>query len=67
MGRTYHNSDKEWENKSPIKAKVKKKKRRVKPPLNEVHSEENYYDDLEMEAYDDEFSEKIRRRGSNKL
>ena len=69
MGRTYKNSDREWGNKSLMKTKVKKKKQGVvKPPLTEVPSEDNnYYDELEMEAYDEEFSDKIRRRGSNKF
>ena len=67
MGRSYKKSDKEWGNKSSIKTKVKKKQKEVKPPLDETHSEETYYDQLEMEAYDEEFSDKIRRRGSNKF
>ena len=67
MGRTYKNTDKEWGTKSHIKTKVKKKEKEAKPPLNEDHSEDTYYDKLEMEAYDEEFSEKIRRRGSNNL
>lgn len=62
MGRTYRNLDKEREGKLPTK--VKKKKREDKLPLNKDHSDEYYYDELEMEAYDEEFSEKIRRRGS---
>ena len=67
MGRTYNNSDKDWGNKSPIKTKIKKKQRELKPSLNEEHSDDDYYDKLEMEAYDEEFSDKIRRRGSNKF
>ena len=64
MGRTYKNSDKEWENKSLIKTKIKKKKRGIKKPLDDDYSDEYYYENLEMEAYDEEFSEKLRRRGS---
>ena len=68
MGRTYKKNENEWVGKDPIKYKVKKKQREVKPALNEDHSnEDDYYDQLEMEAYDEEFSDKIRRRGSNKF
>ena len=68
MGRTYKRNENEWGTKDPIKTKIKKKQREVKPSLNEEHSDEDdYYDRLEMEAYDEEFSDKIRRRGSNKF
>ena len=64
MGRTYKNSDKKWEEKAPNTTKIKKKKRGIKRPLSDDYSDEYYYEDLEMEAYDEEFSEKLRRRGS---
>jgi hypothetical protein len=68
MGRTYKKNENEWVSKDPIKYKVKKKQREVKPALNEDHSnEDDYYDKMEMEAYDEEFSDKIRRRGSNRF
>jgi len=68
MGKSYKRNDNEWVSKDPIKYKVKKKQRVVKPTLNDEHSdEEDYYDQLEMEAYDEEFSDKIRRRGSNRF
>ena len=62
MGRTYRNSDKEREGKIPTS--VKKKKKEDKPLLNKVYSEEAYYEELDMEAYDEEYSEKIRRKRS---
>jgi hypothetical protein len=67
MGRSYKKIENEWGNKTPIKHKVKKKQKEVKAPLNQDRSDEDYYDKLEMEAYDEEFSDKIRRRGSNKF
>lgn len=60
MGRTYRNSDKEREGKLPTS--VKKKKKEDKPLPNKVYSEETYYEELEMEAYDEEYSERIRKR-----
>ena len=64
MGRTYRN-EKMWGAKGslPKKGKVRNYKGTNDKPLNkESNHEYDDYDDLEMEAYEEEYNERLRKK-----
>ena len=69
MGRTYYrNADKERGVKPVVKQKILRRKGNDASPLYpETIRGDDLYEDLETEAYDEEFAEKLRRRDSNKF
>tara|TARA_R110000824_G_scaffold7055_2_gene32225 strand:- start:1961 stop:2170 length:210 start_codon:yes stop_codon:yes gene_type:complete len=69
MGRTYYrNEDKERSVKPVVKSKILRRKGNDASPLDpESIRGDDLYEDLETEAYDEEFAEKLRRRDSSKF
>jgi hypothetical protein len=65
MGRTYK-QEKEWGRKPHVQIKhIKKKKNKYKPSSSSSRTEDDSeYDDLEMEAIDEEFIERFRKKGN---
>lgn len=64
MGRTYRQDKEEWAKKPRIKIKKTKEKKSIQKPSPTSRTEDtSEYDDLEMEAIDDEFIERFRKKG----
>lgn len=70
MGRTYR-KDKEWGRKRPANFKPKKQRGNQNPlptvDRNEETEEENYYEELERETYDEQYHARLEKRNSTKV
>ena len=66
MGRTYRR-EKRWGQKSSAKHRLKKGREVKKPePIRIEHTEhQDWYENLEMETDEEEYNERLRKKGSN--